>query len=101
MEKLRRRAEQLAREVDIRRQAAGEPSVLDLRPRVGPFVDMLLRDCHRLMTIEGFQDRAEIPWERLVVYSREKGLPLDHVADFMLSLLHQRNQWREELRENQ
>lgn len=98
MEALRRRREQLAREVDLRRQAAGQPSALDLRPDGGPAVDRLLGDFHSLLSIDGWAARAEIPYERLSHYLDRTQQP-EIVRRIMMRLLHARNAYVAELRE--
>ena len=63
METLKRRAEALAREIDLRRQMAGEPSVLDLRPVGGPEVEAFLTDWRRLLVIDSWSGRAHTPYD--------------------------------------
>lgn len=99
MEVLRRRAQQLAKIVDARRQAAGLPSVLDLRPNHGPFVGWLLQAFHDLASFDGWSGRAEIPYERMVTWSRENEVDLALAQPAFRSLTGIWNRFSDERRE--
>lgn len=98
MEALKRRAEALSREIDVRRQMAGEPSVLDLRPVGGPEVEALLSDWRQLLSIDGMNNHATIPYERLSHYIDRTGRS-EIVRRIMVHLTDARNRWVEEQRE--
>lgn len=97
MEALKRRAEALSREIDIRRKMAGEPSVLDLRPVGGPEVDTILADWRQLVSIDGMNSHASIPYERLSHYLDRTGRP-EIVRRIMMRLTDARNKWVEDNR---
>ena len=99
METLKRRAEALAREIDLRRKAAGEPSVLDLRPVGGPEVDVLLAEWRQILTIDSTNGRAEVPYERISHVLDRHGYPEIRRRAYV-HLTDLRNKWIEDQRED-
>lgn len=98
MEALKRRAQALSREIDLRRKMAGEPSVLDLRPVGGPEVEAVLAEWRQLLTIDGMNGRAEIPYERISHVLDRHGYP-EIRRRVYVHLTDLRNRWVAEQRE--
>lgn len=74
MEALRRRAQQIARELDIRKRTQGMPSRLDLRPEAPASVHRLLSDFGQLVIFDGYSGYCHVPYEAVSDYiDRNRG----------------------------